>query len=518
MGRPRDASPLGRTAGAALLTLVALGIFALRLQSESGRRTRPSRSDAGKTSVPSASLPPPLPVMQVSDPDHPACPASFQVSGIVLDEVDRPVFDAQVRLAGEADDGELGATRTSWHGAFELRVAGPERECQLAVVAALVFRSTSGARVALVGGQATTPIHPGPARSGASIGIVRIRWTRPIYSIQGVGLDSVGQPVPTIAVQSRGDFRITQVCGNEFQVLALAPTPIPIWIESKGFAPTLLEGTPVLRGGHAMVQLDRGSALHGSVIDEVGRPVENASVLLGFAAGGISFRQAMTNSSGTFEFDGLPETPISPSLTVNHSGFRSRSWETQGKRVAEIGDIRIQLERTSSPAVVRIVVSGQDAGEPVDEPLIGFMPSDPERDPVTVFAKDEIQLPPGSYEVEARVPGRALYSRTVVFAEGPNTLIVKFVPGGRISGRVSDSGGLVVEGAVVRALQPEKAGHQVLIDCSESDSMGRFELDHMPGGWVELTAEKRGWKRATAAVEVRAQEHKTCALELEAER
>ncbi len=454
----------------------------------------------------------------MDEPERSSCLGALRVSGIVLDEYDRPVSDARVDLASEMDGAALGTTQTSWSGAFELSVTAPERECRVSVAAALAFRSTSGARVALVRGDAATLIHPGPAGPGVSIGIVRIRWSRPIYSVDGEALDPTGQPVTAIAVASRGNFRITHVCENEFRVLALNSTPAPIWIESKGFAPTLVNEPLLQRERHTMVLLERGSVLQGSVVDDAGQPVKDASVSLGFAPGGIHFKKATTSDNGTFEFDGLPESPLSWSLWAKCPGFFHRTQDFELRRAADLGEIRIRLDRDSGPAVVDILVSGDGTGDATGQRMIGFTPTDPGRDAVTMFAKDRVELQPGSYEVEARVPGKAIYRGSAVLAKGRNMLALEFVPGGRIQGRVRDIRGLAVEGAVVRAYQDDVDKRGGPIDCCESDVMGSFELDYLKEGVATLTVDKRGWKRTTATVLVRAQEVKTSEVLLAAER
>ncbi len=222
--------------------------------------------------------------------------------------------------------------------------------------------------------------------------------------------------------------------------------------------------------------------LQGQVVDEEGRPVAGATVILGSAP----TRTATSEEDGSFSFDKLVQRryPVS-----------ARSSDRIG------GPVVVTLSATSDPVLVRMRPGGGIRVEVVDlkdMPIASATVSIPALESVqgVTDSKGIVEIhnvPQGAALIAVEASGYAKAHSLATIPRGENTLgqqRIRLERGVRVSGRVVDDQGKAVASASIIALQ-SGAIMQVenpAKDGVKSDKQGKFVLPAVAAGSIQLLA------------------------------
>jgi protocatechuate 3,4-dioxygenase beta subunit len=235
---------------------------------------------------------------------------------------------------------------------------------------------------------------------------------------------------------------------------------------------TAVYGEATVTVAPAPVVLEESGTILGRVTDSAGNPVEGASVkIIGLATGASDWLQ--TNAQGNYVSTGL-----SPGTYEMHVRTPPGAYLAQARLS---GIIVIAGEITSKDVELAPggIVSGRvtdEAGNPVEgapiflwDPVIealGWAETD-------VHGNYAAGLSPGSYELWASAFWRDLLARIpgiVVTADVTTIQDVELVPGGTVSGQVTDSVGNPVAGARVSVGDPATGASGL----AETDEQGDY--------------------------------------------
>jgi protocatechuate 3,4-dioxygenase beta subunit len=220
-------------------------------------------------------------------------------------------------------------------------------------------------------------------------------------------------------------------------------------------------------------------ALVGTVVDQQGRPLEGAQVILI----GSDLEPRVTGADGSFEFASLKTGVYSLGATTE-AGIA--------------GPVMVRVEQVTAP--VRLTIAGQQPFRVRIESLHGGdpVPSADVRLTGTLqrFAQtDELGLAtfpgllPGRYELVAEAAGHASTSVPVQIGPRPETVTIKLQPGLRLEGAVADEQGRPIAGAMVTALDRIGLGHSPQGHRSTAtDVGGRFVFSGLLEGQYRVLA------------------------------
>lgn len=234
---------------------------------------------------------------------------------------------------------------------------------------------------------------------------------------------------------------------------------------------------------------------------------------------GDEVREATTDDAGGFRFTEVGAGACQ--LTASKAG-----WLAGGPNSSAPLDVTLDGPETigsvAGPSVDRLelslvraaTVTGlvTQAGAPVADAAVSVLYLKVSGEPAAFVDDPGIQTDTeGRFRLAAVLPGR---SRVLVehpdhaLAESDHLhlrpgeeidLAVSLGGGATISGRVEDSDGAAIGGAVVELVRRTAAGAQ-----TTSDDAGRFELKGVPPGTARIRASAQGFSAATEAVEVEA--------------
>ena len=241
----------------------------------------------------------------------------------------------------------------------------------------------------------------------------------------------------------------------------VSPGRAVVSVTAKGYAPKRLTGVLIPAGTKQSlaVDLSRAFLLEGRVTDPEGKPVPKAEVCLTRPAGMGDADEADADDGG--------ETPGSSGV----NGARARQ---AGSGAAAAGN----AARAPEP--------GSGAALPGDER------KPPQR--CARAAEDgsvKVQaVPEGPWQVMVRASGFSPLGRALTLREPVPKQSWRLSPGGGITGRVVDPGGVPLPAAVVRAWDTRRAGSDAgQTPQARTDAEGKFTLRSLPAGTLRVEVE-----------------------------
>jgi protocatechuate 3,4-dioxygenase beta subunit len=442
------------------------------------------------------------------------------VTGTVVDPQGRPVEGALVLIPNES------RAWTSAAGAFRL----------------------SGLSAGSLYG--LTASHPrfGVARAAVEGKAAGVRVVlRPGASVTGTVVDDEGRPVPEIEVEivrptemgpeNRPENRPESLgrtradAEGRFIVPSLPSGPAALRIRRTGALPFERPGIEVPGSGTAdlgRIVLPNGAALTGRVLDPDGNPLPGAEVwkadLENFEAPWPDQPSAVAGPDGGFTIGGLPSGPVQ--LAACHIGsFPQKTFwgDVPPEPVAITLDLASRLTGTvvdpegRPVAKARVLAirpafhEGQgDALAALDHPPCGngeeTVLTDAEgRFTVAPLEPDLYIL---SVEADGFLPRRI--ADTEVRREGQADLAIALERGASLSGRVTDPRGEPIEGASI-------SGSEAIDTHVETDADGRYRIEGIETGTVNLSVSHPGFEIGSPNVEIAAGEN-TFDVQLEPDR
>jgi hypothetical protein len=267
--------------------------------------------------------------------------------------------------------------------------------------------------------------------------------------------------------------------------------------------PAYVEGlsdTVVLGPGgeqEVTVVLAEGGRLLGRVVDERGRPVASARVLI--ASNSSSYeRSVYSGRDGTFEVKAVPEH-VTVSLARPDDPSR---WVWKGPlRVSEQGGREVEFALPAPRPDVEWVVLDED-DKPIDLVQVTLLSLD-EAVPLrlTQFTREDGRISVADaaglkLRVTARAPGYVPWSEQ--FASAPSERAIVLRRGLRVAGKVT----------AVRGRQDVAGGRVTLVtdlrkDSTTTDSRGGYEFAQVPRGKIEVRVEHSDYAHASHRFEVK---------------
>jgi uncharacterized GH25 family protein len=406
------------------------------------------------------------------------------IGGVVIDQDGAPVAGATVQV-DELDGSWTASATADDHGGWRLDGFGAGR-----LRLAADSDSARPARTLSVAFDARLPRFDLVIRMdrGATIG--------------GVVIDDTGRPVAGATVAAHADspspspFRSAHTDDRgRFSIAGVPPgnATVAAWSGTLASAPRTVEAS---RTGRVDVTLRAlASGIAGTVVNQQGAPVANASVYATGPSGG----SALSDAAGRFQVHDVGLGEYAVSVTRDSAADRGLGLADKHAVPAHTGDLHVAL---MLPDTARITGRLVFHGRPVE--FFGVA-ADPTLAPEIQHASDgrfEIEVQPSTEWPEQRYlafvgPGfqRRVLDGGVFAGPGQTTELgdIAVTAGKTVRGRVVTASGAPVAGAAV-VVQP---GDQLETELSlskqneasrgaRSDASGRFEIVGLPDDLAEL--------------------------------
>ena len=268
------------------------------------------------------------------------------------------------------------------------------------------------------------------------------------------------------------------------------------------------------------IAMERGISIGGIVRDEAGGPVEGASVAVldnnpGQGERAVYDFGAMTGRTdrlGHWHIDLIPAALDLGRLHFIFSHPEFLSWTDLGTSDQPSAAPK-QLRSHSGVAVLRrgIAVTGRVLardGSPIAGATVRVGEQGPGASKVATDALGRFRVGnawAGENVLTAQAAGHAPEVQPLTIQPGLAPVELRLGPGNTIRGRVVDSQGRPVVGAIVGAFNWR--GHHTLDWRAETDAEGRFRWDDAPSDSVLLTASKPGYSAPSAEMKASESEH-----------
>ena len=332
----------------------------------------------------------------------------------------------------------------------------------------------------------------------------------PDYMKRAFGDVGGEEPLATVTIAADGTFRLEGVAPGTTYAVEIAPEggttrlvlfPMP---------------EPPATTRRVVVALESGGVA-GRVFDRVGKPAVGAVVHVNSTGGSRGFVmncEARAGADGTYEIGGLPPGPY---WIVTHLGTdwwtarddRTLTFQAKAREV-----VRLDLgSERGEPLWTGILKT--TGGKPVRGPgelVLGAQPGSYDTTPFDAEGAFAKRLAPGTYRVDAVLPGFAVNLRVripIAVVIGDRDLAQDLVlPGARVSGVVKDlTSGRTPVGARNQAasITPEGKTHMSTRSVT-LDADGSFVIDGVVPGRYVLSgwpAALRDASRGTITFEVR---------------
>jgi protocatechuate 3,4-dioxygenase beta subunit len=427
-----------------------------------------------------------------------------ELRGVVVDRTERPVAGAEVVLEDQdffRVTRASTAARTDEAGAFHLAVplATPSTTLVVRHPDFATLRHELG-EAELVAGSARLVLGPGWLATG---------W---VLDGESRGIAGARVELAEFGGQERPPWQEEPAAGHagtgddgRFAFERVASGRYTLRVEREGYAPALVPGVEVADGSGetelGTITLQPGVVVEGVVLGPERTPIADVELRLG---GGrqAPARSAWSDVEGRFAFADLaPGTELEVRA-------RREGWVESRKSVAVRADAT-PLEIVMQPGLVLEGVVVDADGAEIAEATLRLVPSAPGTAVFGMggrahsaadgtFSMDGLAA--GTYRLFAGAPGfqpATLEGMELRAEEDRSPLRVELLPGAVVTGRVTDAEGEPVSGAFVwhrnpRSRDPYATPSQ--LRPIPSDAEGRYQLEGLPAGRVELEAQARGYR------------------------
>ena len=422
----------------ALVTVIALGV------APGSDRAAPPRAAKPR----SAALPPELKRAMAA-----IAPGTLRLEGQVSDAAHQPVAGAKVTLAGSR------IARTEADGSFAFDHLTPGDY-------ALAAEHAEACTEESVKLDATSEPVMLTLRRGPSL-VVHVLDAVGRTPLAGATVETLDR---SAATDHRGIAWLRCLDFGTERISITAPGHAPQRISVSSLDPAeTLERT---------ILLDRGAAVHGTVLDRDGKPIAEAEVELR-AAGDLWIERATTDASGAWTMPLVGPGRHAVSASSNLHLESSIVFDHDGAKERRGLVLRLDL----GGQVTGIVVD--DHGAPVEGVQIGGAAGSATTD---VRGRFEITaVPAGEHELFAVGKRGAAHGKRVTITAGGRAEVRLVLITSSIAGLVVDERGEPVEDVLVFATRSEGQSY-----LAYSDARGRFDLEGVLPGDYEVTAERRG--------------------------
>ena len=392
----------------------------------------------------------------------------LEVSGLVIDEHEKPIAKAHVTVAGIWDiPGGSEPVETDAKGRFTFPALAP------------------GSHTLVASDGVHAPARSAPVtvadRRVDNVTIVMLAGG----TLAGSVVDDAGKPVPFATVRVAGDGQqmwmidsrqATSDRAGEFELRGLARAKLKARAESDDAASQIasVDLTSTTKAEIKLV-LDVKGTIAGVVVDEADQPIAEVQVnafpdvLGGNAPEGMSLAglsSATTDGAGHFTIRGLPDGSYRVRGARASGGMFT--WGQRGTP-AKVGDKNVKVVLAADGSVVGKLALENGRAPKLATVQLGFLPGTPAGGDGTFKLG---AVPPGTYDLHVRGAEFADFVQHDVKVEpGKPTDVgtLKLVRGRKLTGRVVDANGSPVPGAKV------KAGNMLFSMQGAEDQMASFE-------------------------------------------
>jgi uncharacterized GH25 family protein/protocatechuate 3,4-dioxygenase beta subunit len=305
-----------------------------------------------------------------------------------------------------------------------------------------------------------------------------------------------GEAVPDAITGQDGYFRVEDRRAGE---------TVDLDASRSGYAPSAAPGVRAPTGEPVRIVLQPASAVEGKVVDDDGRPVAGAKVVVLpiDRRGGFQIRDGTSDDSGAFRIEDVP--PGEAEARATASGFQTAYLSNLEIRAGQ--DLKgVEIVLAPGAAVEGRVVS--PSGRPVAGADVRVIEAEEGRRffrmPVVTRTDGD-----GRYRLEGVAPGARTFQadhksyrpavRDLEVRPGENTLDLSLEGGAEVRGRVVDEGGVPVPGARVSL---REGGRSWDLPSGVSGADGGFTLEGVTDGTYRLLGEKEGFARDEEGQEV----------------
>ena len=322
-----------------------------------------------------------------------------------------------------------------------------------------------------------------------------------------------GRPEPAVTIRVSLGLKKEGTSDDDgrFRIAGTVPqfSNLQIQIQKAGFVPLRVTWNnafaeiPFEIPRELTVALEPGSTIGGTVQDEQGRPVAEATVHLSIRSAGsreagkasvaLDRFETKTDAQGRWRCDIAPAHLEVISIRVEHADYVVES----GRTLFRLQSPREFAELYARNAVVvlkhGVTLAGRvtnSAGNAIAEARVSLVRS-LRRKPFVTDAEGHFefeQMPAGPTDVAIHADGYALTLQEVVVAPNMAPIEIRLEAGRTISGRVVDEAKKPVAGALIRfELGPST---RTMGPRTTSDQEGRFRIDGIPAGGGSLVVSR----------------------------
>jgi uncharacterized GH25 family protein len=350
---------------------------------------------------------------------------------------------------------------------------------------------------------------------------VDTKATRPLTIVV---LDAeTNQPISgaTVSLRANGYYRKTNAVDAAGRFTLQVPEKdeyVSVACRKDGYTTTAVawqaEDEPAETPAECVVKMPRGKRIGGQVVDEAGKPVGGAKVVLYYwpmteplnnAAAGtkayvsprIPWEQLTTDGAGRWSYGGADPKATQIEVHVDHKDF-VRKDNDRSLGIAELFDQTAKTVLERGVDLSGTVASATD-GSPIKDVRVTTVETYYVVNDYGVKTKTDAQgkftlahLRPGQVSVTVMSKGFAPDFQTVNAKADSPPMSFKLQPGKTIRGKVVDPDGNPVAGVSMRLQQWR--GKASLPLSAESDAEGRFTLTDAPTDEMEFQIGKRGYQ------------------------
>lgn len=310
------------------------------------------------------------------------------------------------------------------------------------------------------------------------------------YQISGRVINPQGQPISEAKISWGGLPHAYTKADGQFKLSNLALWQTWLVVSAKGFATTrVVVDVPESRELSDMeIQLRYEATVVGRVIDKQGNPILRANIY--YFVGGEGLGHNVTDVDGRYRLTGLDPQHLNYELMADHPDYAYKYQEIQISAPVEVQvpDMVLKKGRNISGVVT------DEANKPIPFATVehgGFHGQ----------VKTDLQgryrlknIPDSIIRIRAYALGFAPVLKEI--SDNQQDSVADFVlgKGYTLSGQVTDSEGKPLKDALVSVYVHN--WHKPLVPSASTNEAGRFILNNVPAGEIQLHASKDGYNTA----------------------